>query len=277
MSALRTSSKLFSLARQGSSLKDCCLAFLCAGLGVIGRHRRNTRRFFLWAIKLFARSGQICLHFRVSGKPLVINMRCGNEADYLVVGELIMGGYEMPVGKTIVPAAILDCGANIGVFALQAYARFPQLPIKCYEPDAANVEQLKLNLANNGIKAVVESKAVWSETAQFFFHPGASYTGFVSREKSAWPISCELPKVLDNCWLKLDVEGAEYEVLPALLRNGPNPVLISMEIHDFARRGQVLMDLLNRHGYGIEGSFKADAPCVNVVAYLRAEWPPNPG
>lgn len=200
-------------------------------------------------------------------------MRCGNEADYLVVGELVMGGYQMPVGKTVKPSAILDCGANIGVFALQAYATFPDLPVKCYEPDSANVKQLKLNLASNGIQADIVSKAVWSETAQLFFHPGASYTGFVSRDKSEWPISCELPKVPENCWLKLDIEGAEYEVLPALLRNGSNPVLISMEIHDFSRRGQALMDLLSQHGYGIEGSFKPDAPCVNVVAYLRAERP----
>lgn len=267
MSALKTSAKLFCFARQGRELRDVCLAFLCAGLGVMGHYRQNTRKFFLRAINFFACSGQVRLRLRVSGKPLVINMRCGDEADYLVVGELVMGGYPLPVGKHAVPTAILDGGANIGVFALQASARFPDLPIKCYEPDAANVKQLKLNLADNGMKAEIIQKALWSETAELFFHPGMSFTGFVSRDKSEWPISCELPDVPDGCWLKLDIEGAEYEVLPALLRNGAKPALISMEIHDFCGRGKGLMDLLNQHGYKVEGPVNAEEFCATVVAY----------
>src|SRR5579859_6501850 len=142
MSAFRTSFKLFRLARQGRGFKNFCLAYLCVGLGVMGSHRRWMRKLFINAIELFSRSKQICMCLEVCGKPIAITMRRGNESDYLVAGELVAGGYSFPMDKHIVPTAIIDGGANIGVFALQASARFPGLPLKCYEPDAANIEQL---------------------------------------------------------------------------------------------------------------------------------------
>lgn len=269
MGAFRTSFKLFRLARQGRGLRNFCLAYLCVGLGVMGSHSRWVRKLFINAIALFSRSKHICLYLKVYGKPITITMRRGNESDYLVAGELVAGGYSFPTDKHIVPTAIFDGGANIGIFALQACARFPGLPLKCYEPDAANIEQLKLNLANNGIHGDIVPKALWSETAELFYHPRMSYTGFVSREKSEWPISCELPQLPDGTWLKLDIEGAEHEVLPALLRSGAKPAIITMEIHDFLERGEALMNVLRQYGYTIEGpnSPEAEAHCVSICAY----------
>jgi len=194
-------------------------------------------------------------------------MRKGNEADYLVAGELVAGGYPLPSGNYLAPTAIVDGGANIGVFAVQAAARFPNLPLRCYEPDAANIEQLQLNLKKNDISADIVAKGLWFESAELFFHPGLSYTGFVSPESSPYPISCELPQVPDGCWLKLDIEGAEYEVLPALLRQGARPTIISLEIHDFSRHGNDLLELLRQHGYSIQGTFGLNDLCATVCAY----------
>ena len=267
MSALGTSFKLLRLARQGCTIRDSCLAFLCAAVGVMGPHRRRLRSLFIRAISLYSRAGQLCLRLKVCGRVMEISMRSGNEADYLVTGELVAGGYLFPVGNHLAPTAIVDGGANIGTFALQAAARFPSLPLRCYEPDAANIEQLRINLRRNGIAAEIVPKALWSEAGELFFHPGLSYTGFVSPEPSPHAMSCELPQIPDGCWLKLDIEGAEYEVLPALLRQGAEPAIISLEVHDFSRRGNGLLDVLRQHGYSIHGSFKHTDLCVTVCAY----------
>jgi FkbM family methyltransferase len=267
MSGLKTSLKLLRLARQGCSLRDWCLAFLCLAVGVMGSHRRRLRHLFVKAISLYSQAGEVCLHFKLYGRMMEINMREGNEADYLVAGELIAGGYILPIDKRFVPTAIVDGGANIGTFALQASARFPNVALKCYEPDPANLEQLRLNLARNGIKAEIVPKALWSENTELFFHADLSYTGFVSPESSSHPISCELPQIPDGCWLKLDIEGAEYEVLPALLRQQARPAIISLEIHDFVQRGNGLLAALRQHGYSIHGSFKRTDLCVTVCAY----------
>lgn len=117
------------------------------------------------------------------------------------------------------------------------------------------------------ISAEVIPKALWSKTAELFFHSGESFTGFVSEDPSPYPISCVLPVVPDQCWLKLDIEGAEYEVLPALLEAGCQPKIISMEIHDFSRRGNKLLNLLKTHGYEWNESFLAIEQCVNIAAF----------
>ncbi len=75
-----------------------------------------------------------------------------------------------------------------------------------------------------------------------------------------------LPVVSDGCWLKLDIEGGEYEVLPALLKAGPQPAIISMEIHDFNRRGEGLLVLLRQHDYAIAGAYKPDDVCITICA-----------
>lgn len=268
MGAIRTSLKLIRLAGQGATLRDRCLAFFCSGLGVIGSRRRRIRRGFIVVIGSFGRAGQVRLQIRKGDRPVRVAMRQGNVADYLVVGELLMGGYSLPPEVRARPTAIVDGGANIGVFALQAATRFPGVRLTCYEPDTANLVQLRRNVDENQIAAEIVPKALWSRTADLFFHPGESYTGYVSGEPSPYPISCILPSVPEGCWLKLDIEGAEYEVLPALLAAGARPAIISMEIHDFNRRGEGLLTLLKQREYTIIGSFKAEDVCVVICAYL---------
>ncbi len=60
---------------------------------------------------------------------------------------------------------------------------------------------------------------------------------------------CEVPEIEESTWLKMDVEGAEYEVLPAVLAKLPLPRHISMEVHDYHNRGSVLKNLLLDHDY----------------------------
>ena len=180
-----------------------------------------------------------------------------------------MGGYKVPDNLAYRPKAVIDGGANIGLFALFAHATFPAINLTCYEPDKDNLVQLRRNLEANKIMAEVIPKALWSKTADLFFHPGESYSGFVNADPSPYPVSCVLPAVPDHCWLKLDIEGAEYEVLPALLNAGCRPKLISMEIHDFSRRGNQLLSLLRAHGYEWNESFQPSDQCVTICALKR--------
>lgn len=274
MSALRTALRTLRWARQGCAPRDVALAFLCAGLGAMGRRRALARRRFEAAIGRFARDGQVRLQLWRAGRRITLLLRQGNVADYLVAGELVAGGYPPPEVASRAPTALVDGGANIGMFTLQAHACFPGLPVTCYEPDPANLRQLELNLSANGIAARVVPKALWSRVGDLFYHPAQSYTGFVSEEPSDFPIACVTPEVPDGCWLKLDIEGAEYEVLPALLRAGAQPAWISMEVHAFNTRGQVLLDLLREHRYEVRGQWHPQDICVTVLAIRQATASP---
>jgi hypothetical protein len=65
------------------------------------------------------------------------------------------------------------------------------------------------------------------------------------------------------------VEGAEYEVLPAVFTANCQPSMISMEIHDYNRRGQQLLSLLKAHSYGWNESLEPSHQCVTICATKR--------
>src|SRR5262249_49755487 len=105
---------------------------------------------------------------------------------------------------------------------------------------------------------------------QLFFHPSRSDAGHVDEMPSAFPIDCTRAEVPDGCWLKLDIEGAEYEVLPQILLTGARPAIISLEIHHFSTRGALLLQNIRDAGYRITGDCKPDALCVDVTAFLES-------
>jgi FkbM family methyltransferase len=269
MSAARTVLQLARQAAKGVRLSDRRRAFLCAGLGVMGRHRAAWRsRFSRW-IGSGAQAGQVELQIRLAGNPVQLWMRQGNDADYLIAGEMVAGRYLLPPELRLRPTAIVDGGANIGVFSLSALAQFPGLPLVCYEPSEANLTQLRRNLTANRIAARVEPKALWSQTTDLFFHAAQSGAGWVSAAPSPHPIACVPPEVPEGCWLKLDIEGAEYEVLPVVLRGATRPALINMELHFFDRRGAALVAQLEAAGYVVHGTRQPTDLCVNLLAVRR--------
>jgi FkbM family methyltransferase len=234
----------------------------------MGQYRRRLRAAFMRSLHGRAKDGQVGLSLRLDSKCLTWHLRQDNHADYGVAGEIVMGAYQLPARLERTPTAIIDGGANIGCFALRAHARFPQAPIICYEPDVQNLAQLRHNLESNKISARVIQKALWSGDVRLFYHPSRSDAGYVDEKPSEFPIDCPRIEAPDGCWLKLDVEGAEYEVIPQLLRSGSRPAIISMEVHDYSARGAPLLQSLRDVGYRISGDCKPDDTCVNITAFL---------
>lgn len=264
MSTVSTIFYLANHARQGLTLKDKWLAFLVAGLGVLGHHRSKIRQWFFQQIARFSQQDYIQIKLRINRQLTSFSMRKGNEADYLIGGELVRGGYEIP---TFEPKSIVDGGANIGMFAIEALSYFPNAELTCYEPDSINFQQLKRNLSQNNLNAKVLQLGLWSKDITLYYHSQSSHTGFVDENPPGMAIPCTIPKIGFDCWLKLDIEGGEYEVLPALFKNACYPRWISLEIHDFATKGHTIISLLKEHGYNIKGGEESDADCIVISAY----------
>ncbi|MBE9127551.1 MULTISPECIES: FkbM family methyltransferase [unclassified Coleofasciculus] len=264
MSTVSTIFKLINHAQKGIFLQDKWLAFLIAGLGVMGHHRVKLRLWFIRLINNLSVKTLVKLYLNCNGRSMYFSMRQGNEADYLMGGELVRGTYEIPDFE---PKTIIDGGANIGVFAIHALSYFPKAKLICYEPDLANFYQLQNNLELNRLQADTHQLGLWSKNTTLYYHAQSSHTGFVDEHPPGVPIVCTLPKIEPNCWLKLDIEGAEYEVLPTLLNNGQYPRWISMEIHYFDTKGQSLLALLREHGYTIKGSEDYTVSCTLISAY----------
>ena len=264
MSTISTIIKTAIYTSKCYSFKDKWLGFLLAGLTVMGHHRVKLRQWYLNQVNRFAFNQQVQLGICIGGKLRAFSMRFANEGDYLIGGELVKGVYEIP---NFQPELIIDGGGNIGMFSILAKSYFPQAKLVVYEPDNNNFEQLKKNLALNQIEGEVNQLGLWSKDVTLYYHSNSSETGYVDENPPGEPISCTLPDVTANCWLKLDIEGAEYEVLPTLLNNSKYPRWISMEVHYFDTKGQALLSLLRQHGYQIKGGDDHEADCIVISAY----------
>jgi FkbM family methyltransferase len=250
------------LSAAAPGTRNRALAFLLGIHAGLGEHRRWSRRLFHWLIGCFGEGDLVVCGFLINGCLLQLAMRKGDRADYLVGGEFIHGSYEPP---RIAPSRIIDAGGNIGTFSLAAAARFPGVPITVYEPDDANFARLTDNLHMNGIDAKLVRKGVWSSDATLYFQKMDSYTGFVSCKPTSITVECVVPEVAADDWLKLDIEGAEYEVLPALFARGIFPYFISLELHHRREKGDGLIALARANGYRVSGPLDVDAECINVT------------
>lgn len=66
--------------------------------------------------------------------------------------------YRLPLQRP--PATILDLGANIGLSAVYFARMFPDAALACVEPEPGNLRLLHVNLAQNGVRAIVFPAAV---------------------------------------------------------------------------------------------------------------------
>lgn len=265
MSTLSTLFALISYTRKCPGIKNKYLGFLLTGLTVMGHHRVKLRQWWIDQISSFSSShNDVELKVLINHKALILSIRPGNIGDYIIGGEFIKSIYKVPIEK---PDLIIDGGANIGIFSLYASSYFPSSKLVCYEPDLDNYNQLKKNLSKNDVQAEAYQLGLWSSNICLYFHSASSETGFISETSSDIQINCILPEISHKTWLKLDVEGSEYEVLPALFEKHQYPYWISMEIHQLNTKGKDLVDLLKKHNYKILGRCNFDVDCDVITAY----------
>jgi FkbM family methyltransferase len=122
---------------------------------------------------------------------------------------------------------ILDIGAHIGLFAIYAALRFPQVLIHSYEPFPQNYELLEQNLERNGINTVrpynqgVSSDGRLLEMVTNPENSGGStcHSRTLEYGRTTGIASTTLDQIFDSLGLdackllKIDCEGSEYETL----------------------------------------------------------------
>lgn len=149
---------------------------------------------------------------------------------------LVQKGWNDFVADGVEPT-IIDCGANIGISVLQYKRLYPRARIIAFEADPEIFSLMKRNLLANGAGDVdMHQQAVWiSNEPITFFCEGTDGGRIVSGESldkaaevtvQAVDLRQYLNKRVDL--LKIDIEGTELEVVPALgecLRNVRNIIV----------------------------------------------------
>lgn len=143
---------------------------------------------------------------------------------------------------------IVDGGGHIGLFALFARQKYPDAQITVFEPDEESLQLLKYNLDANGASDVTVVKAgLYSHEGKLPFgsdHSDGSSL-FLEKKNTRINVVC-LSHYIDAeiDFLKLNVEGAELDVLTEIESKLPLVKEMVMEYHGFPEIGQNLHTLL---------------------------------
>ncbi|MBI4804035.1 MAG: FkbM family methyltransferase [Desulfovibrio sp.] len=181
------------------------------------------------------------------------------------------GIYDFPC--SIPNPVILDCGANVGVSAVHLATRHPDAQMLLFEADPAITGYLERNLSRNGLGHIpVIQGAVWVHGEGMEFTPEGSEGGSILGVGPSIRVnSLRLRDVLTGLervdFLKMDIEGAEADVLADCADLLPRVGFAFVECHCWRHRPQTLhqvLAVLAQAGfrYYLENIWPGDSPFI---------------
>lgn len=148
---------------------------------------------------------------------------------------------------------VLDCGGNMGLSAIFFRQQYPKARVTVFEPDPTIADICAANLKAFGYEKDVElvRKAVWSREETLRFDAKGAAAGRLSADAAdvievpAIPLRpyLEAEAVIDM--VKIDIEGAEMEVLRSVSDLLPRVRNLFVEYHSFVGQPQQLSELLD--------------------------------
>ena len=172
---------------------------------------------------------------------------------------------------------IIDCGANIGMSIFYYKSRHPGAEIIAFEPDNSNFSYLEKNITVNQLSDVeLRNEAIWKENTSLQFASEGTLgskiddSGTAAQTVKATRLRDLLNKKVD--FLKLDIEGAEYEVVKDC-RDVLNVCgKIFIEYHgQFTSSNQLIeiLSIIQQNGFGYY--IREAAPVYPTPFYRHAE------
>jgi len=147
---------------------------------------------------------------------------------------------------------IIDCGGYIGISALFFKLNYPDSKIIVFEPDSENFHLAKENIDSWGFDNIeLHKKAVWINSEDLEFYESNSMASSVHAintegnkvKVAAIRLKDFLAQKVD--FLKIDIEGAEYEVLLDIKSSLVNVEKMFVEYHGYYHHMDKLNTILN--------------------------------
>lgn len=141
---------------------------------------------------------------------------------------------------------VIDCGANIGLSVLYFKQLYPDSRIVAFEPDDTIFEVLQGNIERFGYQDIeLHCRAVWNCETTLNFAGDNADGGRLARAGDSHNKKVKtvrLHEVIDRRvdFLKIDIEGAEQEVLQDCADRLSNVDNIFVEYHSFEEQPQAL-------------------------------------
>jgi FkbM family methyltransferase len=145
---------------------------------------------------------------------------------------------------------IFDCGSNVGISVLYYKKLYPNAVIRAFEPDPKVFACLRKNLSANNITGVeLNESAVWIRNEKLQFGSEGADGGSVFYEGNKITVDAKRLKDLLQAeksidLLKMDIEGAEVDVLLDCADELKKVKNLFVEYHSWAANPQELDKLL---------------------------------
>lgn len=173
------------------------------------------------------------------------------------------------------PLRVVDLGGNIGLFALRVLQQFPDARMTSFEPDPANARVLALTAAANGAQEqwqLVTACAGATPSLVRFLAGHYLESQILAHDDSRGQLMPKIdifPYLTGIDWLKIDIEGGEWELLADPRFAQLEVPVLWLEYHRHLCPGQapraLAAEALTRAGYHI-------APFVERAADLGELW-----
>jgi FkbM family methyltransferase len=172
---------------------------------------------------------------------------------------------------------IIDAGANIGLSVLYFKRLYPRSAVSAYEADPGIFRVLADNV--RGLEGVTLSqRAVWTHEASITFHPEGADGGRAHPVTGTEAVQVPSVRLRDHIGervdlLKVDIEGAEVDVLADCASELTRVERIFVEYHSFVGESQRLAELLlvlRDAGFRvwIEAPLRIERPLLQRPEYL---------
>ncbi|MEW6601098.1 MAG: FkbM family methyltransferase [Nitrospirota bacterium] len=151
---------------------------------------------------------------------------------------------------------VIDGGGHIGLFTLFMKKKYPEAMITVFEPDSMSAGLLRKNIEANHIKDVkIINAGLYKNSGKMSFtSDNSDGSSFYAEGKNAEievvTLSGYIDKEVD--FMKLNIEGAELDVLTEIEDRLPMVKELVIEYHGFPETGQNLhkiLSILDRRGF----------------------------
>lgn len=170
------------------------------------------------------------------GHRLEFDLR--DATDLTIFEEIFLDGIYPLERVPFTPDAVVDCGGCAGLFTVLAHSRYPDARFHVFEPNPSNLTRLNRNLSLNVIAATVHAAAVADRAGRARFS-GEGFGGHLDAAGGASTFEVEVVALAGflrdlptrRLLLKIDIEGAEADLLPRLGEVLPPATVLFLETH----------------------------------------------
>ncbi len=173
---------------------------------------------------------------------------------------------------------IYDCGANIGTSVIFFANSYPKAKIVAFEASPYIYGILKKNIENNNIKnAILYQNAVWTKNEELEFSDEGGDSGSIysiANTKKVKVKAIDFLEILNKeehiDMLKMDIEGAENDLIPHIASAFHKIDKMFIEYHSFNNEKQRLDEILsllkqNKFRYYIRHVNNRKSPFIDIA------------